>query len=112
MDSRIKAIYIQAPSDISQWTSTYCNATITGTLSNTYPLRFICSVFAANPQFLIITRESLEMTNYDASWASATITVHAQFTIVDFVTGQPILYATTANNTSPFYAYGSVNTTS
>lgn len=59
MDSRIKAIYIKAPIDVSYWTDNYCNASITGTLSNTYPLRFTCSVFINNPQFLVITRESL-----------------------------------------------------
>jgi hypothetical protein len=52
------------------------------------------------------------MTNYVAAWGSSTIKVHAQFTIVDFVSGQPILYNTIANNSGLFYAYGSVNTSS
>lgn len=111
MDARIQAIYIQAPSDVSSWTNSYCNATITGTLSNTYPLRFLCSVFASNPQFLIITREYSEMANYNPSWNTSTIFVHAQFTLNDFTT-TPTLYVTTANNSGPFYAYGSVSTTS
>jgi hypothetical protein len=52
------------------------------------------------------------MTSYVGAWATSIIRVHAQFTIVDFIANEPRLYQTTPNNTSPFYAYGSVNTTS
>jgi hypothetical protein len=43
-DDRVKAIYIKAPDDVTSWTDDYCNATITSTLVNTYPLRFECKV--------------------------------------------------------------------
>jgi hypothetical protein len=48
MDSRISAIYIKAPSDVTGWDSDYCNASITATKINTYPLRFTCRVFDEN----------------------------------------------------------------
>ena len=43
-DDRIKAIYIKAPVEVTSWTYNYCNASITSTLVNTYPLRFECKV--------------------------------------------------------------------
>ena len=48
MDSRIKSIYIKAPSDVTEWDADYCNASITATKINTYPLRFTCRVFDEN----------------------------------------------------------------
>ncbi len=46
MDARIKAIYLKAPiSDVTSWTADYCNASLTGSQVNTYPLRFTCRVF-------------------------------------------------------------------
>ena len=48
MDSRIKSIYIVAPDDVTHWDENYCNASITGTEINTYPLRFTCRVFEEN----------------------------------------------------------------
>ena len=44
LDDRIKAIYIKAPVEVTSWTDNYCNASITTTLVNTYPLRFECKV--------------------------------------------------------------------
>ena len=40
LDDRIKAIYIKAPIEVTSWTDNYCNASITSSLINTYPLRF------------------------------------------------------------------------
>jgi hypothetical protein len=40
MDDRIKAIYIKAPTEVTSWSSNYCNASITSTYVATYPLRF------------------------------------------------------------------------
>ena len=48
IDSRIEAIYIKAPSDVTEWDENYCNASITSTKINTYPLRFTCRVFTEN----------------------------------------------------------------
>lgn len=48
MDARITAIYLVAPTDVTSWDPTYCNATLTGTQINTYPLRFTCSAFYTN----------------------------------------------------------------
>ena len=48
MDERIIAIYLVAPADVTSWDPTYCNASLTGTSNNIYPLRFICSVFTVN----------------------------------------------------------------
>lgn len=46
MDERIKAIYLKAPAaDVTGWEPTYCNASLTGSIVNTYPLRFTCRVF-------------------------------------------------------------------
>lgn len=45
MDRRIQTIYIKAPADVTEWDANYCNASITGTGVNTYPLRFTCRVF-------------------------------------------------------------------
>jgi hypothetical protein len=48
MDDRITAIYLVAPTDVTSWDPTYCNATLTDTQINTYPLRFTCSAFYTN----------------------------------------------------------------
>ncbi len=45
MDARISSIYLTAPADVISWDSGYCNATLTGTIVNTYPLRFYCRAF-------------------------------------------------------------------
>jgi hypothetical protein len=58
IDDRIQAIYLEAPSDVSSWTSNYCNATLTGTEINTYPLRFLCELDPTDSKFLRITRHS------------------------------------------------------
>lgn len=58
MDDRIKAIYLKAPAEVLSWHSNYCNASITGTIVNTYPLRFICTVDPNDASFLRITRDS------------------------------------------------------
>jgi hypothetical protein len=58
MDPRIQAIYIKSSSNVTSWTSNYCNATITGTYIDTYPLRFICIVDPSDSTFLRITLDS------------------------------------------------------
>ena len=68
-DDRIKAIYIKAPVDVTSWTYNYCNASITGTLINTYPLRFLCQVDDTDSTFLKITRQT-EQLAWNGSWAS------------------------------------------
>lgn len=45
MDARITSIYIKAPIDVTGWDANYCNASLTNTEINTYPLRFVCRVF-------------------------------------------------------------------
>jgi hypothetical protein len=110
-DDRIKAIYIKAPTDITGWTYNYCNASITSTLINTYPLRFECKVDETDSSFLKITRHSEQLT-WSSSWSTYTIKVHAKFTLTGFSANQPVLYQTMPIDTGLFYAYGSVNTTS
>ena len=101
-DSRIKAIYIMAPSDVTSWDDTYCNASITTTSSFNYPLRFTCKVDPNTPMYLRLTLDD-DMPTYDTSWAHLTINVHAKFTLADFPTA-PTLYSTTPVNSNNFYA--------
>jgi hypothetical protein len=58
IDNRINAIYIKASSDVTSWDSTYCNASLTNTMNDLYPYRFICEVAAEDSTFLRITRDS------------------------------------------------------
>jgi len=109
-DSRIKAIYIQAPADVTSWDPTYCNASLTATANFNYPLRFTCIVDPLAPLFLRLTLDS-DMKTYDPSWALLNIRVHAKFTLADFPT-PPTLYVTTPVTSGSFFAYSSVNATS
>jgi len=109
-DDRIKAIYLKAPAEAS-WKNDYCNASIISTLVNTYPLRFECKVDETDPTYLKITRHE-EQSIWSASWASYVIKIHAKFTLTTFAAGQPILYTTLFNTSNPFFAYGSVSTSS
>lgn len=45
MDARITAIYLTAPADVTSWDANYCNASLTSSMINTYPLRFTCRLF-------------------------------------------------------------------
>lgn len=109
-DSRIKAIYIMAPADVTSWDPTYCNASLTTTTNFNYPLRFTCIVDPLTPLFLRLTLDS-DMKTYDPSWALLNIRVHAKFTLADFPT-PPTLYVTTPVTSGSFFAYSSVNATS
>lgn len=117
MDSRIDAIYLVAPaSDVTSWDSDYCNASLTGTISTTYPLRFTCRVFtedATKPVLQIIPELSdLPDSGNFNTWDDLIVRVHAKFTIAAFSAGQPVLYTSTPVTSGTFFAYGSVNTTS
>lgn len=109
-DSRTKAIYIKAPSDVTSWDSTYCNASITTTTNFNYPLRFTCIVDPLTPLFLRLTLDS-DMKVFNSAWGLLTIRVHAKFTLADFTT-TPTLYVTPASTSGLFYAYSSVNESS
>lgn len=117
MDARITSIYIKAPTQVTSWDPITCNASLTGTEINTYPLRFTCRVFVentTNPVLQIIPepQDLADYVNNADSWDDLTVKVHAKFTISPFDAGQPILYSTTPNTSGTFNAYGSVNTTS
>jgi hypothetical protein len=109
-DSRIKALYIKAPADVTVWDPTYCNASITNSQNFNYPLRFICIVDPATPNFLRLTLDA-DMNAYSASWATMSIRLHAKFTLIDFPTS-PILYSTSPVTSGAFYVYSSMNATS
>jgi hypothetical protein len=109
-DSRMKAIYILAPADVTSWDPTYCNASLTTTKNFNYPLRFTCIVDPNTPQYLRLTLDS-DMATYDSSWAYLSIRVHAKFTLADFPTA-PTLYVTSPVTSGSFFAYSSVNATS
>ena len=109
-DSRIQAIYILAPSDVTSWDPTYCNASLTTTTNYNYPLRFTCIVDPNTPQYLRLTRDS-DMTTYNSAWAYLSIRVHAKFTLADFAPA-PTLYVTAPVTSGSFYAYSSTNATS
>lgn len=109
-DSRIKAIYVKAPADVSVWDTTYCNASITNTQSFNYPLRFTCIVDPNTPNFLRLTLDT-DMSTYSTTWATMSIRLHAKFTLIDFPT-PPILYSTPAVTSGAFYVYSSMNATS
>lgn len=113
MDSRIKAIYIKAPTDVTEWDSDYCNASLTSTKINTYPLRFTCRVFDENMTnpVLQIVPETQDLEPYNAVWDDYTIQVHAKFTLEDFPS-EPILYTTMPVTSGNFHVYGSVSETS
>jgi hypothetical protein len=66
-DSRIRALYIKAPSDVTSWDSTYCNASITATANFNYPLRFTCSVDPNATSFLRLTLDT-DMSTFSSSW--------------------------------------------
>lgn len=109
-DSRMKAIYIKAPADVTSWDPTYCNASITATSNFNYPLRFTCIVDPNTPNFLRLTLDS-DMSTYDTNWGQMTIKVHAKFTLADFPTA-PTLYQTSPVTSGSFYFYSSMNSTS
>lgn len=117
MDARIKAIYLKAPADVTSWTADYCNASLTGTEINTYPLRFTCRVFTentTNPVMQIIP-DPQELADFIANadtWDDLTVRVHAKFTLSDFPVNEPVLYTTMPQTSGTFNAYGSVNTSS
>lgn len=117
MDGRITSIYLTAPADVISWDANYCNATLTSTIVNTYPLRFYCRVFVENTTFpvLQIVPEPQDLANYAANantWDDLGVSVHAKFTIAAFSAGQPILYTTAPVTSGTFNAYGSVNSSS
>jgi len=109
-DSRVTAIYILAPADVTSWDPTYCNASITATSNFNYPLRFTCSVDPLTPTYLRLTLDS-DMATFSSSWGLKSILVHAKFTIADFPTS-PVLYQTTPVTSGAFYFYSSVSSTS
>jgi hypothetical protein len=110
-DSRIAAIYILAPADVTSWDPTYCNASITTTANFNYPLRFTCIVDPITPQYLRLTLDS-DMATYTTAWALLSIRVHAKFTLDVFPADTPTLYVTNPVTSGSFYAYSSMNTTS
>ena len=111
-DSRTRAIYIQAPADVTSWDPTYCNASITATTTSNlnYPLRFTCIVDPLTSNFLRLTLDS-DMATFTAGWGLMSIRVHARFTIADFPT-PAVLYQTTPVTSGIFYFYSSVSATS
>ena len=109
-DNRAKAIYIKAPSDVTVWDSTYCNASISTTSSFNYPLRFECKVDPDTPSYLRITRDE-DTDVFTTGWGALDIKVHAKFTLADFST-PPTLYVTTPVTSGNFEAYSSVNDSS
>lgn len=109
-DSRAQAIYIKAPSDVTTWDPTYCNASITTTQSFNYPLRFTCIVDPLTPEFLRLTLDS-DMPTFSNSWGLLNIRLHAKFTLADF-SPSPSLYVTQPLTSGSFYAYSSVSATS
>jgi len=109
-DSRTKAIYIKAPSDVTSWDPTYCNASLTTTTNFNYPLRFTCIVDPLTPLFLRLTLDS-DMNTFNTAWGLLFIRVHAKFTIADFST-PPTLYVSSPVTSGQFYVYSSVNATS
>lgn len=109
-ESRIKAIYIKAPNDVTSWDTTYCNASITTTTNYNYPLRFTCIVDPLTPLFLRLTLDS-DMATFNSAWGYLTIRVHAKFTLADFSTS-PTLYVSTPITSGTFNAYSSVNASS
>ena len=106
-DSRMKAIYIQAPADVTSWDPSYCNASITTTANFNYPLRFTCIVDPNTPLYLRLTLDS-DMPTYSAAWGLLNIRVHAKFTLADFPVA-PILYVTAASTSGSFFVYSSTN---
>ena len=111
-DSRIKAIYIEASTNATSWDPDYCNASITTTTAsdNAYPLRFTCVVDPSTPSFLRLTLDE-DMLAYDNDWFNLTIRLHAKFTLADFPAA-PTLYTSTAQTSTPFNVYTSVNESS
>jgi hypothetical protein len=109
-DSRTQAIYIQAPSDVTSWDPTYCNASITTTQSFNYPLRFTCIVDPNTPQYIRLTLDT-DMPTYNTAWGLMNIVLHAKFTLADFPPLTPTLYVTQAITSGSFYAYSSTNVT-
>lgn len=109
-DSRIKAIYIKAPADVTVWDPTYCNATINTTSNFNYPLRFICTVDPDTPNFLRLTLDE-DMPTFNIAWGTMSIQLHAKFTLADFAS-TPTLYGTPSVTSGNFYVYSSVNATS
>jgi hypothetical protein len=109
-DSRVKAIYIKAPtSDVTAWDSTYCNASITGTSNFNNPLRFTCKVDPNTPNFLRLTRDT-DMISFSPSWGQMNIKLHAKFTLSDFPT-PPVLYSSSPITSGPFEVFSSINDT-
>jgi hypothetical protein len=109
-DSRMQAIYLLAPTDVTVWDPTYCNATITNTSNFNYPLRFTCTVDPNTPQYLRLTLDS-DMSTYNPAWGAMTIILRAKFTLADFPSA-PTLYGTQPVTSGYFFAYSSVNATS
>lgn len=109
-DSRIQAIYIKAPADVTSWDPTYCNASLTTTANFNYPLRFTCIVDPLTPQYLRLTLDS-DMATYSLSWGLLNIRLHAKFTLADFPSAV-VLYGTTPVTSGTFNFYSSVNSTS
>ena len=95
MDTRIQNIYLVAPAEVTHWDADYCNASISGTGVNTYPLRFTCRVFDENTTspVLQIQLESQDLSPYNQIWDDYTVLVHAKFTLDEFPT-DPELYVT------------------
>lgn len=109
-DSRMKAIYIMAPADVTSWDPTYCNASITTTQNFAYPLRFTCAVDPNTPQYLRLTLDT-DMPAFSNSWGLLNIRLHAKYTLANF-SPTPTLYVTQPLTSGNFYAYSSVSATS
>jgi hypothetical protein len=109
-DSRVKAIYIKASTDVTVWDTTYCNASITSTSSFNYPLRFTCIVDPNDATFLRLTLDE-DMSTYNSAWGEMSIQLHAKFTLADFPSA-PTLYSTSPVTSAPFTVYSSANATS
>jgi hypothetical protein len=102
----VKAFYINAPSDVSYWDSTYCNATMEASTHDPYPTRLTCS-HINDTTLQILIPEGVEENYVVNITEEYVISVHAKFFIEDFGAGDGILYASPAIMTDTFNAYGS-----
>ena len=85
----VKAFYIVAPIEVTDWDNTYCNATIESPSHLPYPTRLECLQITPNTIQIKIP----EGINYQPGVSETqTLTVHAKFWIEDFPPGTDILY--------------------
>ncbi len=103
-DPYIKAFYLNAPSDVVTWDTTYCNATLTSPGNNPYPTRLICQYLNETAVSIVIPQGVSYQTGVTDNYI---LTVNAKFKIKDFSVGQDILYVSTPITSGTFNAYGS-----